>query len=99
VRAYQNGVQLWSLQIMMSSVVNIGREKQRTRLGMRHTCGVEISVSYLDQTIHIVGVGINPDDEGLVEGLRQTRDGRSARGRETEDNSSLSEFRGPMKVP
>ena len=82
LRAYQNGVQLWSLT---DHDVIGGQHRAReaaTRLGMKYTCGVEISVSYMGQTIHIVGVGINPDDSGLVEGLRQTRDGRSARGRE-----------------
>jgi 3',5'-nucleoside bisphosphate phosphatase len=82
LRAYQNGVQLWALT---DHDVIGGQHRAKDaaeQLGMKYTSGVEISVSYLGQTIHIVGVGIDPDNEVLIEGLRQTRDGRSARGKE-----------------
>lgn len=81
-RASNNGVQIWSLTD--HDVVN-GQEraqKAATSLGMKYLGGVEISVSYMGQTIHIVGLGINPYDQRLIEGLRRTRDGRSERGRE-----------------
>ena len=48
---------------------------------MKYLGGVEISISWAGQTIHIVGLGINPHNEQLVEGLRKTRDGRTDRGR------------------
>jgi predicted metal-dependent phosphoesterase TrpH len=43
--------------------------------------GVEISVSWRGQTVHIVGLGIDPAHPQLVEGLRTIRQGRTARAR------------------
>ncbi|HKX53536.1 MAG TPA: 3',5'-nucleoside bisphosphate phosphatase [Nitrosospira sp.] len=43
--------------------------------------GVEISVSWRGQTVHIVGLGIDPAHPQLVEGLRTIREGRTARAR------------------
>ena len=82
LRAHQNGVELWSLTDHDVIGGQHRAKKAAEELGMKYTSGVEISVSYMGQTVHIVGVGIDPDHDILVEGLRQTRDGRSARGRE-----------------
>ena len=82
MRAHQNGVQLWSLT---DHDVIGGQHRAReaaNKLGMKYTSGVEISVSWMEQTIHIVGIGLDPDHSVLVEGLRKTRDGRTARGKE-----------------
>jgi predicted metal-dependent phosphoesterase TrpH len=81
-RAHQNGVELWSLT---DHDVIGGQHRAReaaNKLGMKYSSGVEISVSWIGQTIHIVGIGLDPDHPILVEGLRQTRDGRTARGKE-----------------
>jgi predicted metal-dependent phosphoesterase TrpH len=43
--------------------------------------GVEISVDWRGQTIHIVGLGINPEHPDLVQGLASIRDGRLVRAR------------------
>ena len=43
--------------------------------------GVEISVSWRGQTLHIVGLGIDPDDARLRTGLADTRAGRTRRAR------------------
>ena len=47
--------------------------------GLDYVSGVEISVSFAGQTIHIVGLGIDPDDATLRAGLADTRDGRGRR--------------------
>uniref|UniRef100_UPI0025FDE516 PHP domain-containing protein n=1 Tax=Pigmentiphaga sp. TaxID=1977564 RepID=UPI0025FDE516 len=39
-------------------------------LGMRFVPGVEISVTWAGETVHIVGLCIDPDDAALIEGLR-----------------------------
>jgi predicted metal-dependent phosphoesterase TrpH len=81
-RAHANGVQLWSLT---DHDVLGGQSRAQTAaraLGMNYIGGVEISVSWLSQTIHIVGLNIDPDHQGLIDGLRQTRDGRVERGRD-----------------
>lgn len=41
--------------------------------------GVEISVSWHDQTLHIVGLHVDPDNQLLAAGLAQVRSGRSDR--------------------
>jgi predicted metal-dependent phosphoesterase TrpH len=81
-RAHQNGVELWSLT---DHDVIGGQQRAReaaNELGMKYTSGVEISVSWTGQTIHIVGIGLDSDHPVLVEGLSKTRDGRTARGKE-----------------
>ncbi|MBA4142744.1 MAG: PHP domain-containing protein [Nitrosospira sp.] len=43
--------------------------------------GVEISVDWRGQTVHIVGLGIDPEHAQLVQGLMSIRDGRKVRAR------------------
>ena len=78
-RAKANGVQLWAL----TDHDELGGQ-QRARdaasaLNMDYLAGVEISVTWMGQTIHIVGLGIDPDHLGILEGLRRTREGRGDR--------------------
>ena len=47
--------------------------------GLQLINGVEISVSWQAQTIHVVGLGIDPDDPQLQAGLAKTRAGREGR--------------------
>jgi predicted metal-dependent phosphoesterase TrpH len=49
--------------------------------GIRLIDGVEISVTWRGQTIHIVGLGIDPADAALQAGLAATRGGRIKRAR------------------
>lgn len=51
-------------------------------VGMRFVPGVEISVTWAGETVHIVGLHVNEDNEALVQGLVATRSGRDRRGRE-----------------
>lgn len=50
--------------------------------GMRFVAGVEISVTWAGETVHVVGLQIDEDDPALLRGLAATRNGRDARGRE-----------------
>ena len=80
--AHANGVKLWSL----TDHDELGGQ-QRAReaaaaLNMNYLAGVEISVTWLGQTIHIVGLGIDPDDEGILDGLKRTREGRGGRAKQ-----------------
>lgn len=81
-RAHRNGVELWSL----TDHDEIGGQHRALAaahaLGLHYLCGTEISVSFAGKTVHIVGLGFDPDHPDLVEGLRQTRGGRGARARE-----------------
>ncbi|WP_286224721.1 3',5'-nucleoside bisphosphate phosphatase [Polynucleobacter sp. HIN6] len=82
LRAHQNGVHLWSLT---DHDVLGGQERARQaalNLGMDYLSGVEISISWMGQTVHIVGLGFDASNSILQEGLRATRDGREERARQ-----------------
>ena len=82
LRAHQNGVRLWSLT---DHDVLGGQERARQaalNLGMDYLSGVEISISWMGQTVHIVGLGFDASNPILQEGLRATRDGREERARQ-----------------
>jgi predicted metal-dependent phosphoesterase TrpH len=84
-RAKANGVELWSL----TDHDEIGGQQRamaaaRAR-GMGYLTGVEISVTFLNQTVHIVGLGFDADNEDLRQGLQRTRGGRKERAMEMSD--------------
>jgi 3',5'-nucleoside bisphosphate phosphatase len=78
-RAAANGVQLWAL----TDHDEIGGQARARDAagshGMAYLTGTEISVSFCDVTVHIVGLGFDPDDAALRLGLESTRGGRHAR--------------------
>ena len=81
-RAKTNGVQLWAL----TDHDELGGQKQARRaavdLGIQYVSGVEISVTWCDQTIHIVGLDVDENNQALIDGLFKTRNGRSERAKE-----------------
>ena len=81
-RASANGVELWAL----TDHDEIGGQARAAAAaqacGMRYLTGVEISVTFLHQTVHIVGLGFDPANSALAEGLKQTRGGRSQRAKD-----------------
>jgi 3',5'-nucleoside bisphosphate phosphatase len=81
-RAAANGVELWAL----TDHDEIGGQ-QRARAaahaqGMAYLTGTEVSVTFAGETIHIVGLGFDPGDAALRDGLARTRGGREERARE-----------------
>jgi predicted metal-dependent phosphoesterase TrpH len=81
-RAYDNGVRLWALTDHDELG---GQDRARIAskaLGMDYLSGVEISVTWMGQTIHIVGLGIDAAHAGILEGLRRTREGRGNRAKQ-----------------
>ena len=81
-RAHQNGVRLWALTDHDELG---GQERARiaaSSFGMDYLSGVEISVTWMGQTIHIVGLGIDASNVGILEGLRRTREGRGNRAKQ-----------------
>jgi len=82
-RAHANGVELLAL----TDHDELGGlcEARRTadEIGLRFVDGVEISVSWHDDTtVHIVALAIDPSNAALAAGLAQVRSGRDARARE-----------------
>jgi predicted metal-dependent phosphoesterase TrpH len=56
-------------------------EAAARRLGLGFVPGVEISVSWGETTLHVVGLGVDPSSEALREGLQSIRAGRLDRAR------------------
>jgi predicted metal-dependent phosphoesterase TrpH len=81
-RAKANGVELWAL----TDHDEIGGQQRALAaahaVGIKYLTGVEISVTFLGQTVHIVGLGFDAGDETLQQGLRKTRGGRRERAME-----------------
>ncbi len=81
-RAAANGVQLWSLTDH-DEVGGQHRAAAAARtLGINYLSGAEISVSFADETVHIVGLGFDLDDAAIRQGLYDTRSGRGRRAHE-----------------
>lgn len=81
-RAKTNGVELWAL----TDHDEVGGQERAAaaarQVGLPYLTGVEISVTFANVTVHIVGLGFDPADRALVNGLRQTRGGREERARQ-----------------
>ena len=85
-RAQANGVELWAL----TDHDELGGQRRAMEaaraLGLPCLSGVEVSVTFADATVHIVGLGMDPEDEALRAGLAATRGGRERRAREMADS-------------
>ena len=84
-RAKANGVELWALTDHDELGGQRRAQEAARAAGLPYLNGVEISVTFLDTTVHIVGLGIDSEDERLRQGLAATRGGREARAREMAD--------------
>ena len=50
-------------------------------VGLAFVPGVEVSVTWAGRTVHVVGLGIDPDNQALRDGLAAVRSGRTGRAR------------------
>ena len=84
-RAKTNGVELWAL----TDHDEIGGQQRAAAAakaqGIKYLTGTEISVTFANETVHIVGLGFDADDAAMVQGLRATRGGRTERAHEMSD--------------
>lgn len=78
-RAHANGVDMLALTDHDELLGLPEAAATAEELGLRFVPGVEISVSWLDQTLHIVGLGVDYANPALIAGLQQVRDGRDGR--------------------
>jgi len=85
-RAAGNGVELWAL----TDHDEIGGQHRAAAAaranGMKYLTGTEISVTFANETVHIVGLGFDADDAAISQGLYDTRGGRGKRAREMADD-------------
>ena len=81
-RAAANGVELWAL----TDHDEIGGQRRAAAAakahGLKYLTGTEISVTFAEETVHIVGLGFDADDPEMLRGLVATRGGRGARAQE-----------------
>jgi 3',5'-nucleoside bisphosphate phosphatase len=84
-RAKANGVELWAL----TDHDEIGGQARAAAAaaanGMAYLTGTEISVTFANETVHIVGLGFDATHPIIVNGLAKTRGGRSERAMEMSD--------------
>ncbi|MFC5548144.1 3',5'-nucleoside bisphosphate phosphatase [Massilia aerilata] len=80
--ARKGGVDAWALTDHDEIRGTKAAREAASALGMRFVPGVEISVTWGGETVHVVGLQVNEDEPALVQGLAATRAGRDARGRE-----------------
>ena len=84
-RAKANGVELWAL----TDHDEVGGQDRALAAaqanGLKYLTGVEISITFANKTVHIVGLGFDAHDEQLKKGLHQTRGGRGERAKEMSD--------------
>jgi predicted metal-dependent phosphoesterase TrpH len=96
-RAAKNGVELWAL----TDHDEIGGQHRAAAAakanGMKYVTGTEISVTFIDTTVHIVGLGFNPDDQRLIAGLEKTRGGRRERALEIADGLAKVGIKGAFE--
>jgi predicted metal-dependent phosphoesterase TrpH len=93
-RAKANGVELWAL----TDHDEVGGQDRAiaaaAQAGLPYLTGAEVSVTFAGETVHIVGLGFDPDDARLRQGLLDTRGGRGQRAREMADQLALLGIRG-----
>ncbi len=81
-RAKANGVELWALTDHDELGGQDAARMAARAIALPYLTGVEISVTFADTTVHIVGLGIDSEDAALRQGLAATRGGREARAHE-----------------
>jgi predicted metal-dependent phosphoesterase TrpH len=93
-RAHANGVDLLALTDH-DELAGLAEARARAEaLGMGFVDGAELSVSWCDETVHIVGLGFDPTHPALVAGLKQVRDGRDTRAQRMSDDLARIGIRG-----
>jgi predicted metal-dependent phosphoesterase TrpH len=96
-RAKTNGVELWAL----TDHDEVGGQHKAAAAakaqGMAYLTGTEISVTFAGETVHIVGLGFDPDDAALRQGLHNTRNGREQRAREMSDSLAKAGIHGAFE--
>jgi predicted metal-dependent phosphoesterase TrpH len=84
-RAAEGGVALWSLTDHDEVAGQQEARQAALAVGISYLSGCEISVTFAGETVHILGLGFDPDDAALRQGLAATRGGRAERARQMAD--------------
>jgi 3',5'-nucleoside bisphosphate phosphatase len=84
-RAKANGVELWALTDHDEIGGQVRAAAAAAAQGMAYLTGTEISVTFANETVHIVGLGFDATNPIIVNGLAKTRGGRGERAMEMSD--------------
>ena len=84
-RAKANGVDLWALTDHDEIGGQLRARNAALAIGLPYLTGVEISITFADTTVHIVGLGFDADNAALAAGLVATSGGRKKRAMEMSD--------------
>lgn len=85
-RARKGGVVLWALTDHDELAGQAEAAAAAKALGMVYVPGVEVSVTFAGETVHILGLDVDPEHPGLVQGLAALRAGREGRARAMGDS-------------
>ncbi|MCZ4305232.1 PHP domain-containing protein [Zoogloeaceae bacterium G21618-S1] len=95
-RAAGNGVDFLALTDHDETGGLIEAQAAATEAGIRLVPGVEVSVSWGGETIHVVGLGVDVDNPVLQTGLTQLRAGRHTRAQQMSDALAALGIRGVL---
>lgn len=93
-RAKANQVELWALTDHDELGGQAEAAAAARELGMDWLSGVEISVTFAGETVHIVGLGMDTDHAPLREGLARIRAGRTERAQAMADGLAMVGIKG-----
>lgn len=93
-RAHANGVTLLALTDHDELGGLAEARAEAAACGIGFVNGVEVSVSWQDQSVHIVGLGVDTACPALVDGLARVRGGRDLRAREMSEGLAKIGIRG-----
>ena len=96
-RAQRNGVQLWALTDHDETAGLAEAGAAASTAGMDFLTGVEVSVTFAGETVHIVGLGFDADNAALRAGLARTRSGRLARAHDMADGLAQVGIKGAFE--
>ncbi|MDK7178637.1 phosphatase, partial [Micrococcus luteus] len=72
-------MRLWSLTDHDEVAGQAEAQQAAQTLGMDYVTGIEISVTWQDRTLHMVGLAFDPENQTLNEGLAAIREDRNSR--------------------
>ena len=93
-RAKKNGLQVWALTDHDEISGQIRAIDAALSKGLQYLTGVEISVTFAQETVHIVGLGFDHLNSDILNGLEKTRSGRDLRAQEMSDGLAAVGIKG-----
>ena len=96
-RAAARGVALWALTDHDEVGGLAEAAAAAGAAGIAFLTGVEVSVTFAKETVHIVGLGFDPEDATLRAGLARTRGGRLERARQMAEGLAAVGLKGAFE--